>query len=135
MERLRLAVLGCWHVHAKDYAEEARDHPDLDLVAVWDPDLGVARSFGSKYQLRAAEDLPSLLARPDIDGVIVTTATRDHEAVITTAAEAGKHVFTEKVQARGLPAPSLRAVRSHHFVAPGRASPGSDHQRTGSAVA
>jgi predicted dehydrogenase len=97
MERLRLALLGCWHVHAKDYAEEAQSHPDLDLVALWDPDPEAARSSAAKYQIHVADDLSSLLARSDIDGVIVTTATRDHEAVITAAAEAGKHVFTEKV--------------------------------------
>lgn len=97
MERLRLAVLGCWHVHAEDYADEAKSHPNLDLVAVWDPDPEAAKSFGTKYQIRAAEDLPSLLVHSDVDGVIVTTATREHEAVITAASEAGKHVFTEKV--------------------------------------
>jgi 1,5-anhydro-D-fructose reductase (1,5-anhydro-D-mannitol-forming) len=97
MELLRFALLGCWHVHAKDYAEEAQAHPDLDLVTIWDPDPAAARSFAAKYQIQLAEDLPSLLARSDIDGVIVATATCDHEAVITAAAEAGKHVFTENV--------------------------------------
>lgn len=97
MDRMRLALLGCWHVHAKDYVEEAQSHPDLDLVAVWDADLHAAKSFAAAYQIQATEDLASLLARSDIEGVIVATATRDHEAVISAAAEAGKHVFTEKV--------------------------------------
>jgi predicted dehydrogenase len=97
LERLRLALLGCWHVHAKDYADEAQAHPDIDLVAVWDFDPEAANSFAATYQVAVAENLSSVLARPDIAGVVVTTATRDHEAVIMAAAEAGKHVFTEKV--------------------------------------
>jgi predicted dehydrogenase len=109
MLQLRLAVLGCWHVHAKDYAEEAQAHPDLDLLTVWDPDAETARSFAARYQIQAAEDLSSLLARSDLDGVIVTTATRDHEAVISDAAAAGKHIFTEKVIAAGF-ADALRIV-------------------------
>ena len=44
-------------------------------------------------------DLAGLLARDDIDGVIVTTRTSAHLEVIVAAAEAGKHVFTEKVLA------------------------------------
>ncbi len=44
-------------------------------------------------------DLAELLARPDVDGVIVTTRTTAHRDVIIAAAEAGKHVFTEKVLA------------------------------------
>jgi predicted dehydrogenase len=38
-----------------------------------------------------------VLADAAIDGVIVTTATAEHHRVITAAARAGKHIFTEKV--------------------------------------
>jgi predicted dehydrogenase len=47
----------------------------------------------------AAPDLDALLAREDLAGVIVTTATADHREVIGRALEAGRAVFTEKLLA------------------------------------
>lgn len=94
-----MAILGFWHVHAADYAAEAQAHPETEIVAAWDdePSRGAARAA----QLGAAfhADLAELCARPDIDGVIVTTNTSAHPAVIGAAIAAGKHVFTEKVLA------------------------------------
>src|SRR5215204_588523 len=45
---LRLAMLGYWHVHARDYEREAREHPGTEVVAVWDddPDRGAAAAQG-----------------------------------------------------------------------------------------
>src|SRR5687768_17728628 len=54
-------------------------------------------------------DLAELLSRPDIDGVIVTTRTSAHPDVIVAAAEAGKHIYTEKVLALA-PADAQRIV-------------------------
>ncbi len=97
--RIGVAVLGFWHVHAGDYAKLAQAHPDTELVAVWDddPDRGRAgaRDFGIEY----AGDLAALLARDDVDAVTVTTATSRHRPVMVAAAEAGKHIFTEKLLA------------------------------------
>ena len=45
------------------------------------------------------DDLDTLLARDDLDAVTVTAATADHHAVITAAASARKHIFTEKLLA------------------------------------
>ncbi len=96
---IRLAVLSFWHVHADDYAREAAAHPRTEVVAAWDenPERGQAKAkaLGADFHT----DLAELLARPDVDGVIVTTPTNAHRDVIVAAAEAGKHVFTEKVLA------------------------------------
>jgi predicted dehydrogenase len=96
---IRLAILGFWHVHADDYAREAQEHPRTEIVAAWDedPQRGGARakSLGARFHTNLAE----LLARPDVDGVIVTTPTQAHRDVIVAAAQAGKHIFTEKVLA------------------------------------
>jgi predicted dehydrogenase len=96
---IRVAVVGFWHVHAADYARLAQDHPDAEVVAVWDedPDRGHAgaRDFGVEY----AADLADLLARDDVDAVTITTATAAHRDIIVAAAEAGKHIFTEKLLA------------------------------------
>ena len=100
---IRVAMLSFWHVHAKDYARQAADHPDTQIVAVWDdlPERGraAARDWDGQFE----GDLAALLARGDIDAVIVDTPTNMHRDVMIAAAQAGKHIFTEKVLA-----PTLR---------------------------
>jgi predicted dehydrogenase len=108
---IRLAILGFWHVHAADYAAEALAHPETEIVAAWDEDAtrGAARADGLGVLIH--QDLGAVLARPDVDGVIVTTRTSAHPEVIVAAAEAGKHIFTEKVLAL-TPAEAGRIVRA-----------------------
>jgi len=96
---MRIGLLGFWHVHAKDYAADAAAHPDTEIVATWDDDPVRGTDRAAKLGVPFVADLSALLARNDIDGVIVTTKTSAHPAVITAAAAAGKHVFTEKVLA------------------------------------
>lgn len=100
---MRLALLSFWHVHAADYAREAMEHPDTEIVAVWDelPERG--RVEAAARGLAFVDDLDAVLSDPNVDGVIVTTATTAHATVIPAAAGAGKHVFAEKVIA-----PTLR---------------------------
>ncbi|MEZ4495965.1 MAG: Gfo/Idh/MocA family oxidoreductase [Thermomicrobiales bacterium] len=94
---LNLALLSYWHVHAKDYEREAIANPGTEISVVWDEDVdrGSAKRRGSAR--RYEPDLQAVLSDPSIDGVIVTTATSEHERMPTAAARAGKHIFTEKV--------------------------------------
>lgn len=93
---VRLALLGTWHVHAKDHVAEALAHPETNLVAVWDDDPQRGAAFAAERGLPFAPELATVLQRSDVDGVIVATATTMHEAVIGAALAAGKHVYTEK---------------------------------------
>jgi predicted dehydrogenase len=92
-------VLGFWHVHARDYAQQTLDHPDTELVAVWDDDGDRGRAGAAEFGASYTDDLDALLGRQDIDAVIVTTATNVHRDVMVKVANAGKHIFTEKVLA------------------------------------
>ena len=96
---LRIAALSAWHVHAEEYAREAQQHPGTELVAVWDDDSARGSALAETLGVEFAPDLEALLAREDLDGVTVTTATSDHRDVIGRALAAGKHVFTEKLLA------------------------------------
>lgn len=96
---LRIAALSAWHVHAEEYAREAQNHPDAELVAVWDEDAERGRALAEKLGAPFAGDLEELLAREDLDGVTITTATTAHREVIGRVIAAGKHVFTEKLLA------------------------------------
>ena len=96
---LRLALLSYWHVHAKDYEREARENPETEIAVVWDKDAARGSEKAAAIGARYVPDLDAVLADPEIDGVIVTTATFEHHRVIIAAAKAGKHIFTEKVVA------------------------------------
>lgn len=103
---LRLAILSYWHVHARDYERDARNNPETEVVAVWDDDAARGRAAADSIGARFVPNLDDVLADPGIDGVVVTTATSDHLAVITAAAKAGKPIITEKVIA-----PTLREAK------------------------
>jgi predicted dehydrogenase len=94
---LRLAILSYWHVHAKDYARDASNHPDTVVTTVWDSDPQRGAAAAQEIGARFEPSLEAVLADPDIDGVIVTTPTSAHREVMIAAARAGKHIFTEKV--------------------------------------
>ncbi len=100
---IRVAILSFWHVHAQDYAREAEAHPGTEIMAVWDEDPKRGSKEAGRRGIPFEEDLDELLARGDLDGVVVTTPTTAHREVLLKAAQAGKHIFTEKVLT-----PSLR---------------------------
>lgn len=99
MDVIRTALVGLWHVHAGDHARDVQAHPEMRLEAVWGEDRAAASAFAAHFGAEAVSDLDDILARPDIDAIVVTTATERHEDVITRSLAAGKHVFTEKVLA------------------------------------
>lgn len=96
---LRVAVLGFWHVHAKDYAQQTLNHPGTELVAVWDDDAERGRSGADAFGVEFAPDLDALLARDDVDAVTITTSTTVHRDLMGKVTAAGKHIFTEKLLA------------------------------------
>ena len=96
---LKTAILSRWHVHADDYAKQFQERHDAKLTAMWDeePEKGIA--FAKRYGLEFEADLDKLLQRSDVDAVCVTAPTSMHRELIVKAAQAGKHIFTEKVLA------------------------------------
>ncbi|HEV2529613.1 MAG TPA: Gfo/Idh/MocA family oxidoreductase [Thermomicrobiales bacterium] len=94
---IKLALLGFWHVHAKDYIRESAENPDTEIIAAWDDDETRGQEGAAAIGVPYYRSLDEILALPDLDGVIVTTATTLHKDVIPAAARAVKHVFTEKV--------------------------------------
>lgn len=94
---LRVAMVSYWHVHAWDYTKQAKEHPETEIVAVWDEEPGRGRETAEKLGVRFYESLDELLAQDTIDGVIVDAPTNMHRDVMVAAANAKKHIFTEKV--------------------------------------
>lgn len=96
--KMKIAVLGTWHVHTKDYIKTVLQHPHAELVTIWDTDETRAAPYVEQAgNCKFTTDLNEILADPSIDGVVVCTATNEHPDVLIAAAHAGKHIFTEKV--------------------------------------
>ena len=96
---IRIAMLSRWHVHANDYARQLAEHQDVTIVAVWDEIPARGSAWAEELGAAFEPDLDTLLARADVDAVVVNTPTNLHGEVMTKAALAGKHIFTEKVMA------------------------------------
>ncbi|WP_366296160.1 Gfo/Idh/MocA family oxidoreductase [Paenibacillus sp. AN1007] len=94
---IRIGKISLWHVHAWDYITEAQEHDDTEIAAVWDENTERGQEAADRLNVPFYASLEEMLAQDDIDAVIVDAPTRLHQEVITAAARAGKHIFTEKV--------------------------------------
>lgn len=96
---LRVAMLSKWHVHAGGYADILKSLDNVKITAVWDEIPERGRKWASELGVDFEADLDVLLMRKDVDGVVVDAPTSLHEKVMIAAANAGKHIFTEKAMA------------------------------------
>ncbi len=95
-DTVRIAMISFAHVHALGYAACVRAIPNAELVAITDDDSErghrAAEQFGATFE----PDLDTLLARDDIDAVIICSENEHHKRLTIAAAKAGKHVLCEK---------------------------------------
>ncbi|MGV9664483.1 Gfo/Idh/MocA family protein [Nocardia niigatensis] len=77
------------------HAETLRALPGVGAVIVTDVDTDRARATADKLEVEFAPDLEALFAA-GIDGLVITTATDSHPALITAAVDRGIPVFCEK---------------------------------------
>ena len=96
---LKVAILSSWHVHARGYARQFQERADVSLTVVWDEEVEKGQKFAAEFGVDFEPDLDKLLARGDVDAVCVNAPTNMHPEVMVKAAQAGKHIFTEKVLA------------------------------------
>jgi predicted dehydrogenase len=94
---IKVAILSFWHVHAADYTKQANEHSATQVVAIWDERADRGKKEALERGLVFYESLDELLANPDIDAVVVNVPTNRHRDIMVAAANAGKHIFTEKV--------------------------------------
>jgi predicted dehydrogenase len=92
-----IAIIGCGMI-ARFHARALAEVPGARLVAVADSDPARAQKFGEELGLTDAvyTDQGALLARHDVDIVIVATPSGVHMDPAVAAANAGKHVVVEK---------------------------------------
>lgn len=99
MSKLGVGVIGCGGI-ASTHCGTVAQRDDVDLVAVCDLDLARAQAYQSKFGAQAAYgSAAELLARDDIQCVIVAVPQGVHAEVAVPAAQAGKHLYCEKPMA------------------------------------
>ncbi|MBR4287770.1 MAG: Gfo/Idh/MocA family oxidoreductase [Clostridia bacterium] len=94
---INVALVGTWHVHFNGYAKEIQNNPDCKITALWDNDITKGKEKAEEFGCEFVADYDELLKRDDVDAIMVCTSTDLHHEVIKKAAEAKKHIFTEKV--------------------------------------
>ncbi len=93
---LRVAMLSMAHVHANGYAQHVVDHPEAEIVALWEDDKGRGEAATERFGVPYEMDLEKVVSRDDVDAVVVNAYTSQHPWVMKTALKYGKHIFTEK---------------------------------------
>lgn len=93
---MKIAVYGAWHVHASGYTKTAMELGEV--VGFYEANEALAQDFAKEFNIPRFHT-PQELLESEAEGVIVCSASCDHAEDIIKIANAGKHIFTEKVLA------------------------------------
>lgn len=92
---IRIAVLGCGRIGAMHAANIAA-HPRARLAAVQDINNSAAEAAAASTGARVMRSAAEVLSSPDVDAVLIATATDTHADLLEQAVAAGKPVLCEK---------------------------------------
>ncbi|HEX2403444.1 MAG TPA: Gfo/Idh/MocA family oxidoreductase, partial [Acidimicrobiia bacterium] len=92
----RLGIVGCGDILDAYVVGLARVGGQLIVARLADIDLDRAVSGAARHKVAKVGTVEELFADPEIDVVLSLTPPLVHDEVIAAAAEAGKHVYTEK---------------------------------------
>lgn len=81
-------------------ARALESSPDDRLMAVADRDAAAAQRLATAYAAATHDDWLALVARPDVEAVLVCTPPGSHAEIAIAALERGRHVLVEKPLAR-----------------------------------
>ncbi len=95
---MKTAILGFAHTHVGMYVEGWREQPALgiEVVAGWDHDATRLKEAATKFGLEGSADLAALLARRDVEAVVIGAETSRHADLVVAAARAGKRIVLQK---------------------------------------
>lgn len=95
--QVRFGIIGCGGIANGFHMRDLTQIPEARLVACADIRPEAAKQFATKWDAEASyADYHQLLARDDVEAVIVATHHETHAAIAAEALEAGKHVLVQK---------------------------------------
>ena len=96
-KKIKFGVIGAGRIGKLHIEHLATRIPEAEIVAVADVNLDVAEAIATQFRVPTATvDYRELLDDPEIEAVVICSATDTHAQFTREAAEAGKHIFCEK---------------------------------------
>ena len=96
---MRIGLIGCGNIGVNAHIPGVKANDGMVIVAAADPTPERLAAAGEAAELSDGDlyaDWRDLLARDDIDAVIVATPQRFRPEIVIAAAQAGKHILAEK---------------------------------------
>ncbi len=95
--KIGVGVIGSGRIGALHIEHLAQNIPEAELISVCSLDTAGVKSLAKQFNIpKTTDDYTALLADPQIEAVLVASATNTHVEMSQAAAQAGKHVFCEK---------------------------------------
>jgi predicted dehydrogenase len=128
---MRIGLIGCGNVGVNAHISAVQANEGMTIVAAADPTPERLQAAAEAADLASADlhaDWRELLARKDVDAVIVATPQRFRPEIAIVAATAGKHVLAEKplaltpadaqamIDAAHANGVTLATVHNYHFM-------------------
>lgn len=117
---IRVAVVGLVHGHVGGFLPELKNHPEIQLVGIEEPNKALADKYKKQFQLDPKlffTKIDPMIRQTHPQALLVYTAISDHRQVIDVAAAHGVSVMVEKPLATTLEdALAIRkTAREHHI--------------------
>lgn len=97
--KIKVGVVGCGRIASNHFKAIEAHEDDLSLTAVCDTDPGALQRAVEQHRVAGYSSLTEMLARADMDAVVLCTPSGLHPLQAIEAAHAGRHVVTEKPMA------------------------------------
>ena len=95
--KIGVGVIGTGRIGKLHIEHLAQNIPEAELIAICSLDPADIESLAKQYDIpNTTDDYTALLADPQIEAVLVASATDTHVEISQATAKAGKHVFCEK---------------------------------------
>ncbi len=91
-----LAMVGCAHIHAPNYARILKSLGNVKVKYAYDHDSARADKFAQESGCQKADDPKTVWSDAGVNGVVICSETDRHKDLVIAAAEAKKHMFVEK---------------------------------------
>ena len=98
-DSVRVGIISWAHIHAEFRAKALAEIPSAHIVAIADEDDARGADAARRYGAALHRDWRELVARPDVDVVMIESENNRHAEQAVAAARSGKDIFCEKPMA------------------------------------
>ncbi|MCS7460331.1 Gfo/Idh/MocA family oxidoreductase [Paenibacillus doosanensis] len=106
--KVNIGVISLAHSHGRSYFRELASMPGVEIAGIADSDKLRAQPLADSHGASYYEDYRELLARPELDAVVICSENIHHAQLAIHAARAGKHILCEKPL--GTTVPQMQAM-------------------------